>query len=367
MVIKKNAETLETISTNNLTRLYYSIGGISVGMKQVENQIPTLSYFLTDHLGSVVGITNTDGVLIEGTERRYTPFGEVRIGSEELESTDYGFTFQKVVTGSGLMDYKARMYDAFTGRFIQPDTLVPEPGSSQGYNRYTYVKNNPINYSDPSGHSPCLDNEGSGNCGIDPDWKKTIQKKPFNRTDLEVITFSFATQPIKIMEREDSTTDFSGSGDLNTIIRPKWYAKKEDLEKVGPDSIAQAVYDTVETGGNILYILFPHGDQVVSVSIQSNQPYQWGPNLPPRLMDVEVTNNSDNVMNYYLSISGGGTNLTSNISAGPGQTSSFNIPQSYIPSDGYNVFIRATNSCSRACIYAKNTILFQGWSQFYVK
>jgi hypothetical protein len=45
------------------------------------------------------------------------------------------------------------MYDAFTGRFIQPDTFVPEPGSSQGYNRYTYANNNPIKYSDPSGHN----------------------------------------------------------------------------------------------------------------------------------------------------------------------------------------------------------------------
>lgn len=55
-----------------------------------------------------------------------------------------------------LLDYKARMYDAFSGRFIQPDTLVPEPGSSQGYNRYTYAKDNPILYSDPSGHCSWL-------------------------------------------------------------------------------------------------------------------------------------------------------------------------------------------------------------------
>ncbi|MEA5077473.1 MAG: RHS repeat-associated core domain-containing protein [Anaerolineaceae bacterium] len=62
------------------------------------------------------------------------------------------------------MDYKARMYDAISGRFIQPDTLVPEPGSSQGYNRYTYVKNNPINYSDPTGHKECNDGNHDGVC-----------------------------------------------------------------------------------------------------------------------------------------------------------------------------------------------------------
>lgn len=38
------------------------------------------------------------------------------------------------------------------GRFTQPDTLVPDPSSGQDFNRYTYVRNNPINYNDPTGH-----------------------------------------------------------------------------------------------------------------------------------------------------------------------------------------------------------------------
>lgn len=38
------------------------------------------------------------------------------------------------------------------GRFISADTLVPQPGSSQAYDRFAYVNNNPINFNDPSGH-----------------------------------------------------------------------------------------------------------------------------------------------------------------------------------------------------------------------
>lgn len=60
----------------------------------------TLSYFLTDHLGSVVGTVSENGAVI--SETRYSPFGEVRTGVGEIGGTDYGFTFQKVVTGSGL-------------------------------------------------------------------------------------------------------------------------------------------------------------------------------------------------------------------------------------------------------------------------
>jgi len=35
---------------------------------------------------------------------------------------------------------------------VQPDTLVPEPGNPQALNRYAYVYNNPLRYTDPSGH-----------------------------------------------------------------------------------------------------------------------------------------------------------------------------------------------------------------------
>ena len=38
------------------------------------------------------------------------------------------------------------------GRFIQPDTIVPEPGNPQALNRYSYVANRPTVYVDPSGH-----------------------------------------------------------------------------------------------------------------------------------------------------------------------------------------------------------------------
>ncbi|MEZ4711504.1 MAG: hypothetical protein R3A44_30200 [Caldilineaceae bacterium] len=41
------------------------------------------------------------------------------------------------------------------GRFTQPDTIVPNPGDAAAFDRYAYVLNNPLRYSDPSGHEPC--------------------------------------------------------------------------------------------------------------------------------------------------------------------------------------------------------------------
>jgi len=55
-----------------------------------------------------------------------------------------------------LYDYRARFYDPALGRFLQPDPVVPEPGNPQALNRYAYVYNNPLRYTDPSGHVPVI-------------------------------------------------------------------------------------------------------------------------------------------------------------------------------------------------------------------
>jgi RHS repeat-associated protein len=56
--------------------------------------------------------------------------------------------------GEGLSYYNARWYDARLGRFISADTLVPNPANPQAFNRYSYVFNNPLRFTAPSGRCP---------------------------------------------------------------------------------------------------------------------------------------------------------------------------------------------------------------------
>jgi RHS repeat-associated protein len=65
--------------------------------------------------------------------------------------TDFGYTGQRL-DGTGLMFYHARYYAPYLNRWIQPDTIVPSPGNPQALNRYTYVYNNSLRHTDPSGH-----------------------------------------------------------------------------------------------------------------------------------------------------------------------------------------------------------------------
>ena len=66
-------------------------------------------------------------------------------------STPYRFTGQREEEALGLYYYGARWYDPELRRFIQPDTIVPQPGNPQSLNRYSYVLNNPVRYTDPTG------------------------------------------------------------------------------------------------------------------------------------------------------------------------------------------------------------------------
>jgi len=55
--------------------------------------------------------------------------------------------------GFGLMFYNARWYDPVLGRFNQPDTLIPEQTQgTQAWDRFAYTNNNPVKFSDPTGH-----------------------------------------------------------------------------------------------------------------------------------------------------------------------------------------------------------------------
>lgn len=126
-------------------------------LKGSEKQIDRTAYLHRDALGSADLITDPNGQV--QLERGYTPFGE-SIAAAELDANPLftnaemrGFTGHQSVGGqSTLINMNARLYDPVIGRFLSADSMVPDPGLSQSYNRYAYVLNNPVKYNDPTGH-----------------------------------------------------------------------------------------------------------------------------------------------------------------------------------------------------------------------
>ncbi|MCB8952717.1 MAG: RHS repeat-associated core domain-containing protein [Ardenticatenales bacterium] len=94
---------------------------------------------------------NNGGGMVAGSRTRYLPFGAYRTAPSQTY-TDRGYTGQKHNDDLGLIYYNARYYLPGVGRFVSADTLVPDPTSPQSYNRFSYVRNNPVNRIDPTGH-----------------------------------------------------------------------------------------------------------------------------------------------------------------------------------------------------------------------
>ena len=63
----------------------------------------------------------------------------------------YRFTDQELDSESGLYNYDARLYDPVIGRFVSADPTVPYLYKPQSHNRYSYCRNNPLNFLDPTG------------------------------------------------------------------------------------------------------------------------------------------------------------------------------------------------------------------------
>jgi RHS repeat-associated protein len=73
--------------------------------------------------------------------------------------TDKLFTGQREITGLSIYHYGARFYSPKLGRFLSADTMNSNPDNPQKFNHYSYVINNPLRYTDPTGRKACDDVE----------------------------------------------------------------------------------------------------------------------------------------------------------------------------------------------------------------
>jgi len=132
--------------TASSTIEYITAGSLRVAMR---DQTGNVTYFLPDHLGSTNILTDANQTILRYTQ--YTPFGSTYQTSGSQDS-DFKFTGQRLDDTTGLYYYGARYYDPLIGRFITPDTIIQRPYDPQTLNRYTYCRNNPLKFTDPTGH-----------------------------------------------------------------------------------------------------------------------------------------------------------------------------------------------------------------------
>ena len=116
-------------------------------------------YLHRDHLDSVTVITDHTGKVVE--RNHFDAFGKRRTAVADnlpvraaglLPITNRGYTGHKMLDGVDLIHMGGRMYDPVLGRFTSADPHIQYPLDSQNFNRYSYVQNNPLSLTDPSGY-----------------------------------------------------------------------------------------------------------------------------------------------------------------------------------------------------------------------
>ncbi len=143
--VRAGADTSDTV-----TKMYWganrSIPELVSVRRTVVGGSSSLYFLHHDHHGSTKAISGTSG-----GPMKYYPFGATH---QEISSppTDNLYTGQKRDLSTGLYFYGARYYNPLCGSFVQPDTIVPNPGDPQTLNRFAYALNNPLKYTDPTGH-----------------------------------------------------------------------------------------------------------------------------------------------------------------------------------------------------------------------
>ncbi len=121
-------------------------------------------YWLKDHLGSIHAEMDANGANI--LRMSFDAWGKRRLATgadgdpNNLASfaTQRGFTGHEMLDEVGLVHMNGRIYDPVLGRFMQADPIIQSPFDGQNYNRYSYVMNNPLSLTDPTGFSWWTDN-----------------------------------------------------------------------------------------------------------------------------------------------------------------------------------------------------------------
>ncbi len=108
------------------------------------------SFLHDDLLGSPHVITDAAGIVIH--QQQFEPFGNSDSPTGFITgNVSTGFTGHEHDPELGLINMQGRLYDPGIGRFITADPFIQSLYWSQGLNRYSYVANNPLNFTDPTG------------------------------------------------------------------------------------------------------------------------------------------------------------------------------------------------------------------------
>jgi len=164
-VANKTAKLITYLTGSPYSANYIKIETITNGVIGTA----TNYYLHRDQIGSIVGITDATGGIVE--QRFFDAWGNLKVFVDASGITtndfdvnnnwastnfliDRGYTGHEHIWKAGLINMNARLYDPVLRRFMSADDVLPDLFNTQDYNSFGYGRNNPLLYIDPDGHEP---------------------------------------------------------------------------------------------------------------------------------------------------------------------------------------------------------------------
>ncbi len=176
--VGRTLERVALASGDIAYRHYIAVGNDTVVYTRLQSGSNPTYYITTDHIGSSSVVTDATGAKVVAENfaalgyRRGSSWTGAPSSSDTTaiaSTTRRGFTGHEMMDNLQLVNMNGRIYSQ-AGQFLSPDPLVSDPGSTQSFNRYAYVRNNPLTFTDPSGYAEDdpENDDSNGDSGADP-------------------------------------------------------------------------------------------------------------------------------------------------------------------------------------------------------
>lgn len=226
---------------------------LRIGDAPGDDHGPAVQYHLGDHLGSSSLVLDQAGNWVNREE--FFPYGETSFGS--FAKKRYRFTGKERDEESGLYYHGARYYAPWLAKWVRCDPLL----GTDGLNLYTFTKNNPLRFSDPTGSQ--VDDESPGAATNAQPLDSSAQDINIT-TDKEItILPSNLTYSQSAAANEKKRLD-AKLAERGIDIRPDnakyWNALIEELTGKSPEDPGWGSADTSSTGqGNLRFFYIKGG------------------------------------------------------------------------------------------------------------